>query len=181
MIRLRANIIVSFYSSMHLDIQLVTLSYQTHDHDHNIICTDLQVTSLPFVLFQSNGGIHNVVEGSVIQLYCSVESTTASFSWTKEGSPVVIDVPHLRERISNDSSTTTSVLTMDNFQSSDTGTYQCSARDGMKTGNGAYVTLNGIELSFKILSSSNYILNSKAVYLLQVCNCILLCSLPFKW
>ena len=120
-----------------------------------IIYTDLLVTSLPSVLFQSNGGIHNVVEGSVIQLYCSVESTTASLTWTKDGSPVVIDVPHLRERTSNNSTTTTLVLTVDNFQSSDTGTYQCSARDGMRTGNGANVTLNGIELSFKILSSSS--------------------------
>ena len=103
----------------------------------------LEVTSLPSVLFHTNSGLHSVVEGSVIQLYCSVESTTASFSWTKDGNPVVIDVPHLRERNSNDSTTTTSVLTVDNFQSSDTGTYQCSARDGMRTGTGANVTLNG--------------------------------------
>ena len=102
----------------------------------------LQVTSLPSVLFESNGGLHNVVEGSVIQLYCSVESTTVSFSWTKDGNPVVIDVPHLRERTTYDSTTTTSVLTVDNFQSSDTGTYQCSARDGMRTGNGETVILN---------------------------------------
>ena len=99
--------------------------------------------SLPSILFESNGGLHNVVEGSVIQLYCSVESTTASFSWTKDGNPVVIDVPHLRERTTNDSVITTSVLTVDNFQSSDTGTYQCSASDGMRTGNGANITLNG--------------------------------------
>ena len=103
----------------------------------------LQVTSLPSVLFQSNGGLHNVVEGSVIRLYCSVESTTASFIWIKDGIPMVIDVPHLRERTSSDSTTTTSVLTVDNFQSSDTGTYQCSASNGMRTGNGANVTLNG--------------------------------------
>ena len=101
------------------------------------------MTSLPSVLFESNGGLHNVVEGSVIQLYCSVESTTASLSWTKDGSPVVIDIPHLRERTSNDSTTTTSVLTVDNFQSSDTGTYQCSASDGVRTANGDNVTLNG--------------------------------------
>ncbi len=84
-----------------------------------------------------------MVEGSVIQLYCSVESTTASFSWTKDESPVIIDVPHLRERTSNDSTTTTSVLTVDNFQSADTGTYQCSVSDGARTRNGRNVTLNG--------------------------------------
>ena len=45
----------------------------------------LVVTSLPAVLFQTNGGVHNITAGSVIQLYCSVQSTTASFSWTKDG------------------------------------------------------------------------------------------------
>ena len=87
----------------------------------------LEVRSLPAVLFQSKGGVHNVVEGSVIQLYCSVESTTTTFSWTKDGSPVVINVPHLRERTCNDSTTTTSVLMVDNFQSRDSGMYQCLA------------------------------------------------------
>ena len=80
----------------------------------------------------------------MIQLYCSVESTTATFSWTKDRSPVVIDVPHLRERTTNDSTTTTSVLTVDNFQSSDNGVYQCSTRDGMNTESGDTVTLTGI-------------------------------------
>ena len=84
-----------------------------------------------------------MVEGSVIQLYCSVESTAASFSWTKDGNPVIIDVPHLRERTFSDSTTTTSVLTVDNFQSSDTGTYQCLVSDGVRTGNGQSVTLSG--------------------------------------
>ena len=79
----------------------------------------------------------------MIQLYCSVESTGASFSWTKDGNPVVIDVPHLRERTSNDSTTTISVLTVDNFQPTDSGTYQCSVSDGVRTGNGQNVTLNG--------------------------------------
>ena len=101
------------------------------------------VTSLPAVLMQSNGGVHNVVQGSVIQLYCSVQSTTTTFSWTKDGGPVVIDVPHLRERTCNDSTTTTSVLTVDNFQSGDNGTYQCMAEDERNTGNGTAVTLHG--------------------------------------
>ena len=127
----------------------------------------LQVISLPSVLFQSNGGLHNVVEGSVIQLYCSVESITAAFFWTKDGSPVVIDVPHLRERTSNDSTTTTSVLTVDNFQSSDTGTYQCSARDGTRTENGENVTLIG-----KFVSKFRRVFNYSKCYN---------CSLPFQW
>ena len=102
------------------------------------------VTSLPAVLFQTNGGVHNITAGSVIQLYCSVQSTTASFSWTKDGRPVVIDIPHLRERTCNDSTTAMSVLTVDNFQSSDSGAYQCMAIDGDSTAPGDTVELRGI-------------------------------------
>ena len=104
----------------------------------------LVVTSLPAVLFQTNGGVHNITAGSVIQLYCSVQSTTASFSWTKDGRLVVIDVLHLRERTCNDSTTTMSVLTVDNFQSSDSGAYQCMAIDGDSAAPGDTVELRGI-------------------------------------
>ena len=111
---------------------------------HNIICVcdigvcaqSLMVTSLPAVLFQTNGGVHNISAGSVIQLYCSVQSTTASFSWNKDGRPVVIDVPHLRERTCKNSTTATSVLIVDNFQSNDSGTYQCMTVDGTSTRQG---------------------------------------------
>ena len=109
-----------------------------------MLSQSLVVTSLPDALFQANGGMQNVVQGSVIQLYCSVESTTASFSWTKDSVPVVIDVPHLRERTCSNSTTTTSMLTIDNFQSSDKGLYQCMATDGEKSGNGRMANLTGI-------------------------------------
>lgn len=99
--------------------------------------------SLPTVLFESNGGVHNVVEGSVIQLYCSVVSSTATVTWTKAGSPVVLDVPHIRERTFNKNTTILSVLTIDNFMSSDSGTYHCLATDGGHSTNGTAVTLNG--------------------------------------
>ena len=102
------------------------------------------MTSLPDALFQDNGGVHNVVNGSVIQLFCSVESLNVTFSWTKDGSPVVIDVPNLRERTCNDSTTTTSVLTIEDFQSNDNGTYQCMATNGQESGIGSSTTLTGI-------------------------------------
>ena len=101
----------------------------------------LEVTSLPEALFQANNGTHNVVEGSVIQLYCSVESSNATFSWTKDRCQVVTDFSHLRVRTCNDSTTTTSVLTIDNFQPSDNGTYRCMVTDEESTGNA--VTLTG--------------------------------------
>ena len=85
-----------------------------------------------------------MVEGSVIQLYCSVESTTSTlvFSWTKDSSPLVVDVPRLRERTCSEDTMTTSVLTFDSFQFSDNGTYQCLANDGRRSGNGTVITLN---------------------------------------
>ena len=104
----------------------------------------MTVTSLPAALFQDNGGVHNVVEGSVIQLFCSVESLDVTFSWTKDGSPVVINVPNLRERTCNESTTTTSMLTIEGFQSNDNGTYQCIAKHGQESGIGNSTTLTGI-------------------------------------
>ena len=103
------------------------------------------MTSLPSALFESNGGVHNVVEGSVIQLYCTVASSSTIFTWTINGSLAVLDVPHLRERrvSNNNANTATSVLTVDNFQSSDSGTYKCLAQDGASTGNGTAVMLTG--------------------------------------
>ena len=121
-----------------------------------VTLTGLQVTSLPSVLFESNGGVHNVVEGSVIQLYCSVASSTAIFSWTIDGSPAVLDVPHLRERtVSIDTANTaTSTLTVDNFQSSDSGTYQCLAQGGGSTGNGTALTLTGKLFNFVLIQTA---------------------------
>ena len=111
-----------------------------------VVFGQLTVTSLPATLFQDNGGVHNVVNGSVIQLFCSVESLNVTFSWTKDGSPVVINVPNLRERTCNDSTTTTSMLTIEDFQSNDNGTYQCMATNGQESGSGSSTTLSGIHL-----------------------------------
>ena len=79
----------------------------------------------------------------MLQLYCSVGALDVTFTWRKDGEPVVIDVPHLRERTCDDvtTNTATSVLTIDNFQSSDNGTYQCTT---MTQGDGNNVTLIGI-------------------------------------
>ena len=103
------------------------------------------MTSRPDALFQVNDGIHNVVPGTVIQLYCEANSAAATFSWTKNGNPVVIDVPHLRNRTTNSSNTATSVLTIDNFRSSDDGVYQCTAILNNGTmASGSNITLTGM-------------------------------------
>ena len=104
------------------------------------------MTSLPALLSETNGGVHYVVEGSVIQLYCLVQSTTASFTWTKDENPVVLDIPHLRERSYYDSTFAASVLTVDNFLYIDNGVYQCNAEDGNPTitGYGDRIKFRGI-------------------------------------
>ena len=102
------------------------------------------MTSLPEALFQADGGVRNVVEGSVIQLFCSVKSTAATFFWTKDGTAVVIDVPHLRERTTIIDITTISMLTVDNFQSTDDGLYQCIVQTDLEiVGMGETANLTG--------------------------------------
>ena len=83
----------------------------------------------------------------MIQLYCSVQGTsTATFSWFKDGSQVEIDIPHLRERTttSAEDMTSMSMLTIETFQSADNGAYGCMAEDGGMSGNGATTNLTGI-------------------------------------
>ena len=101
------------------------------------------ITSLPESLFGASGGVHSVVEGSVIQLYCSVEPDNVTVSWTKDDVPVIIDVHHLRVRTSSNGTHNTSVLTLDNFRSGDNGMYQCHAISGGVTGSGSTVSLTG--------------------------------------
>ncbi len=100
----------------------------------------------PDALVSSNG---SVVEGSVIQIYCTVENdTTITFTWTHNGGPLFNDPPHIRIREDNrpqrsaslltDDSTT--VLTVDNFSASDNGVYQCTTSGAT---NGTAVKLTG--------------------------------------
>ena len=101
------------------------------------------ITSLPESLFGASSGVHSVVEGSVIQLYCSVEPDNATVSWAKDNVSVIIDVPHLRVRMSSDGTHNTSVLTLDNFRSGDNRMYQCHAMSGGVTESGSTVSLTG--------------------------------------
>ena len=105
----------------------------------------LIITSLPRVLFKE--GSHTVMEGSVIWLYCQVNSIapTLTVTWTKDSVPLVQDAPHIRIRPSNTatSSTYTLLLVVDNFQGSDNGTYQCTAEDRGDTVTGTALTLRG--------------------------------------
>ena len=103
----------------------------------------LNVTPLPDILFQNNSGVHNIVQQSVIWLYCTANSANATITWTKDGETLVNDPTHIRIRSSNSGISTTSSLVVDNFQSSDNGGYVCQARDGMMNGSSSTLNFTG--------------------------------------
>ena len=86
-----------------------------------------------------------IVEGSIVWLYCQVNSssTIPTVTWTRDSSPLVPDTPHIRMRnsTSSNSSTTLYMLIVDNFQTSDSGMYQCIVQDMSVMGTA--VTLTG--------------------------------------
>ena len=103
----------------------------------------LSVTSLPDTI--CSGSSTSVVEGSVLWLYCEVNSASSSLSvsWSKDGGSLIQDVPHIRLRTSSSSSSTTLLLMLDNVVSSDAGVYQCTAEDGLETASGSSLTVTG--------------------------------------
>ena len=101
------------------------------------------VTPLPDILFQNNSGVHNIVQPSVIWLYCTADSATAIITWTKDGETLVNDPAHIRIRSSSSGMSTTSSLVVDNFQTPDNGDYECQARDGMMNGSSSTLSLTG--------------------------------------
>ena len=110
----------------------------------HVVQSQLSVTSLPELLFSGSNPTKNIVEGSVIWLYCEVNSisSTLSVTWNKDGGQVVQHVPHTILRTSFSSSTTL-LLVVDNVVSSDAGLYQCTAQDGQDTSTGTTLTITG--------------------------------------
>ena len=76
-------------------------------------------------------GTLEIVSGSTIQLFCSATSTSGvapDVSWVRNGMTLENTPPSIYFRTSSDSSnTTSSVLTIKDFQSVDDGTYFCSS------------------------------------------------------
>ena len=107
------------------------------------VSAQLTVTPLPDILFQNNSGVHNIMEQSVIWLYCTANSANATITWTKDGVTLVNDPAHILIRSSSSGISTTSSLVVDNFQTSDNGSYVCQAMDGMVIVNSSTLPLTG--------------------------------------
>jgi hypothetical protein len=108
-----------------------------------VVHGQLVVTSRPNLFF--NGGSQAIVEGSEVWLYCQVNSRERilAVTWAKDDVSLVQDVPHIRIRRSQDGEVSTYLLVVDGFRSSDSGVYQCSARNLEESGNGIALTLTG--------------------------------------
>ena len=104
------------------------------------------MTSLPEILFDD--GSQTIVEGSVVWLYCQVNSTSPNLTvtWTRDSVPLVQDAPHLRVRSSSDAISSTLLLVVDNFVVTDNGAYQCAVMDGGNPVMGTTLTLTGLSM-----------------------------------
>ena len=125
------------------DILPFTFSFTLLSHSSLAASAQLTVTPLPDILFQNNSGVHNIVEQSVIWLYCTANSANATITWTKDGETLVNDPAHIRIRSSNSGMSTTSSLVVDNFQTPDNGSYVCQAMDEMLTTGSSTLSLTG--------------------------------------
>ena len=101
------------------------------------------VSVLPEVLWGTGGDVsRNIVETAVTQLYCSGSGATiVGITWSKDGTTLTNDPPHLRIR---GSSTDMSVLTIDNFNSSDDGQYVCHVSGNTGSATSPILTLTGM-------------------------------------
>ena len=102
----------------------------------------LNLQSLPDVLFVNNSGVHNVELGTVIRVRCTASSSSApTMTWFKDGSSLTNDPPHVRIRTSTNGTAVVSTLTVDNFDFTDNGIYFCQANDGSNSENSTTLSL----------------------------------------
>ena len=89
-------------------------------------------SSLPAAFFTASSAV-NIAEGSVLQLFCTADSSDAVFTWDRDGTVLTNDPPHIRIRSNSDTNTVTSILTVDGFTTADNGIYQCRVETAMAT------------------------------------------------
>ena len=98
--------------------------------------------------FFFSGESRTVVEGSVVWLYCEINSNVSRMDtlrvvWNKDGTPLIQDVPHIRLRSSIDTNSFTLLLVLDDLHAPDSGTYQCRAQNRGVTDVGELLALIG--------------------------------------
>ena len=122
------------------------------------------VSVLPEVLWGTGGDVsHNIVETAVIQLYCSGSGATIEeITWSKNGTTLTNDPPHLRIR---GSSTVMSILTIDNFNSSDDGEYVCHVTGSTGSNTSPILTLTGMYIDGSMWPEISYPSTSYVVFL----------------
>ncbi len=102
----------------------------------------ISLSVLPAALWVSDGGTHNVVEGHVIQVYCNADDITApTIRWEKGGTELFQDPPHIFIRTSVSGTTRSSVLIIDQFNSTDDGAYRCIATVDSTSASSGLLTL----------------------------------------
>ncbi len=136
--------------------------------NYDLFSPTASVSVLPDTLWVSNAGIHNVVDGHVILVYCSATGFTApTITWTKDGTEVSHDPPHIFIRTSVDG--LTSVLTIDQFNTSDDGAYVCSANGVSGSTTSGPLTLTSKSVGAVNSSVQRVISISDAVIVLLCC------------
>ena len=109
-----------------------------------VVQGQLTLDALPDLLFVNNSGVHNVKLGTVIRARCTANSSSAPLlTWFKDGASLANDPPHIRIRSSSSGSQVISVLTIDNFTSTDDGDYYCEASDDTDTLTSTTLSLSG--------------------------------------
>ena len=85
--------------------------------------------------------------GTVIRARCTASSDSPPpppvVMWFKDGVALLNEPPHIRIRSNTNGSEVTSVLTIDNFQSSDDGEYYCEATNTSNTLSSTILSLTG--------------------------------------
>ncbi len=91
------------------------------------VCGQMSLSVGPDALWLANDGAHGVVLGSVIQVFCAASGVgSGDVMWTRDGFLLRSDPPHIRIRVtSGDGGAVVSTLTVDNFRSTDGGSYVC--------------------------------------------------------
>ena len=82
--------------------------------------------------------------GTVIRARCTANSSSVPVvMWFRNGSTLFNDPPHIRIRTSTHSTAVISVITIDNFTTTDNGDYYCQASDSLTSLSSTTLNLTG--------------------------------------